>query len=240
MKYFDTILLYALSITACAQRPQAPPGDNLQFLRLARYIADNVRIADPEALGQVLHTTFTGHLNDRENTLCRIPSAPLQISYTQFSPSAEFWFTRRPSGTVIKYMTGPDVFNPNTKVEERTLDAPQLNYLLIRTKTCASIGPAPAHADVPVPGVISPTVLGFVNIPGYACISADEVRTVFPNLSTPRWTDVEPPLQYIGSRNTIDLYIGAGDFQEGRNGPIHHQPACLTSLSFEPHISHGK
>jgi len=251
--YFALALFAALFQVAGTQAAPLNPGDDL--LREAKAVVESGRADDPAAVARLLHLRLIRqNLNLSPPSACPAGAFQFDDDYTA-SPSS--WFHNLPTG--IKNMRLANIVGDIGMPGFKTVGDPRF------TDTIQS-GLYPQDGCVgPGLGLVR-TTMDFENIPGYACISLNQVLTDFPktvlisygvptNISYFRYKVTGQYLRsvvlpYVDKNNPYATAVtGPADLNANlpyafidftmTEAPLDNQPPCLLNLTIKAAYNYG-
>lgn len=178
------------------------PSSATDLLQLAKTLADSGRLDDPGSVAHTLHTSFSAHLRPQAAFSCNngspFPSGRAEAHFvTLYEPPKDFWFRVSPGSAT-----------------SGTAGNPTFRYSVDKIVACGAGGVARHTTEAN---------LEFARIPGFACMSETQIRSILPHLSRPGTAANGPlHLRYSGVSAGIDF-----------DPPLVEQRGCYTGIHIQ-------
>jgi hypothetical protein len=193
------------------------------FLKRVKALADNPRIGDPATTSAILHLPFIlNHYRFSRVAACSDDPDSRDFSEADYGMASGAWFHALPTGKRL-------LFSPSFSENPTPLpiDDPIFENDITTNISCTRSNYD--HVDFQIT---------FGNIPPYACISAELIKTVFPTShipTKPEAYEMKPNLSYVGSYTWAKFYMTT-NYQSirGTYKLAPKQPDCLAQVLLYP------
>ena len=216
---FYIMISFAVSTTTIHSSIANTLNKQEEFLRNVKYIADHVDGLDPEAVGIALHTKLTITRQSSNKFPCSsgvMLNNSRRLDSVNFIPTDDFWFHSEPDG--VQAMIVPGFISSSI-----TLGQPNFSYNISHTTTCG---------DERHPGITENTSeISFSAIPGFTCITEDQLRAIITKVNFIQATDGGWPYEYIGRHTERKGTDVSFDYV--------YKPQCLISLRIRQSPAYG-
>ena len=215
-------------ITPIVSYQTPPPDPGMFLLRAVKAIADSGRADDPGIVANLLHTSLTpeNYTNDIATSCSATPDFRNFVNIYYFM-AADSWFHALPTAKRV-LRGGFAIVSGSVVFTGIPFDAPRFTDNIFGNVTCT-----------PAPTDLVGTWITFANIPPYACISQQQIKSVFPDVRPPPPGDnasesaslrYTTPISTTDGQMFVDAFVDFGMMSSGPGGLQPNQPDCLAGI----------
>jgi hypothetical protein len=203
-----------------SKTPSADPGGYL--LKAVKALADSPRIADPTSASSIVHLPFvlTSHYENGAVSCVATPQGN-RFTSAHYKTTADGWFHPLPTGK--RLLVSAPVYVPGNDFARATvpLDDPSFSYDTDRHAGCT-----------PSPNDLVDFGITFDNIPAYACITEQQVKSVFTGVHPPSRAEnqLRPDLVYLSAYAMVDFSMTTNRSASAGAVPLSGEPTCLKKI----------